>query len=44
LDVFCQGLLVCRATMAARDDRVVLRVEECVIEKDWPGNLPALDG
>ncbi|MBO1076059.1 FliM/FliN family flagellar motor switch protein [Roseomonas marmotae] len=40
LDVFCQGLLVCRARMAARDDRVVLRVEDCVIEKTWPGDTP----
>jgi flagellar motor switch protein FliM len=44
LDVFCQGLLVCRARMAARDDRVVLRVEECVIEKAWPGDAPAAGG
>jgi flagellar motor switch protein FliM len=43
LEVFCQGLLVCRARMAARDDRVVLRVEECVIEKGWPGDAPVLD-
>jgi flagellar motor switch protein FliM len=36
IDVFCQDLLVCRALMAAQDDRVVLRVEERVIEPNWP--------
>lgn len=39
IEVFCQGLMVCRATMAARDERVVLHVEDCVIEKGWPGDL-----
>jgi flagellar motor switch protein FliM len=36
IDVFCQDLLVCRALMAAQDDRVVLRVEERVIESNFP--------
>ena len=40
IEVFCQGLMVCRAAIAAKDERVVLRVEECVIEKSWPGDAP----
>jgi flagellar motor switch protein FliM len=42
IEVFCQGLMVCRAVIAAKDERVVLRVEECVIEKGWPGDAPTL--
>ncbi|MCI0754759.1 FliM/FliN family flagellar motor switch protein [Teichococcus vastitatis] len=41
IEVFCQGLMVCRAAIAAKDERVVLRVEECVIEKGWPGDVPS---
>ncbi|MDO9713395.1 FliM/FliN family flagellar motor switch protein [Paracraurococcus lichenis] len=37
IDVFCQDLLVCRAQMATQDDRLVLRVEERIIEPNWPG-------
>lgn len=44
IEVFCQGLLVCRAAMASKDERVVLRVEECVIDRSWPGNTPGQDG
>ncbi|MFC7611441.1 FliM/FliN family flagellar motor C-terminal domain-containing protein [Teichococcus aestuarii] len=40
IDVHCEGLMVCRAVIASKDDRVVLRVEECVIEKGWPGDTP----
>ncbi|WP_240046802.1 FliM/FliN family flagellar motor switch protein [Paracraurococcus ruber] len=36
IEVFCQDLLVCRAQMASQDDRLVLRVEERVIEPNWP--------
>ena len=39
IDVFCQGLMVCRAAIAAKDERIVLRVEDCVIEKGWPGDV-----
>lgn len=38
VDVFCEGLMICRATIATKDERVVLRVEDCVIEKGWPGD------
>lgn len=40
IEVFCQGLMICRATMASKDERMVLRVEDCVIEKGWPGDAP----
>ncbi|MDJ0390349.1 FliM/FliN family flagellar motor switch protein [Roseomonas sp. E05] len=43
IEVFCQGLMVCRAAIASKDERVVLRVEECVIDRSWPGNAPSQD-
>ena len=38
VDVYCQGLLAFRATIAAKGDRIVLPVQEKVIENDWLAN------
>ncbi len=35
VDVFCQNLLICRAVIAAKGDRIVLQIDEKVVENDW---------
>lgn len=41
VEVFCEDLLVCRCTIATKGDRIVLPVEEWVMENDWIANPPA---
>lgn len=44
VDVLCENLLICRAAIAAKGDRIVLHVEETVVENDWRPNRSAEPG
>lgn len=41
VEVFCEDLLICRAHMATKSGRVVLQVDERIVEQDWPSPRPA---
>jgi flagellar motor switch protein FliM len=44
IDVFCENLLICHASIAAKGERIVLRVEERVVDNDWVPARPAEPG